>query len=77
MNCVIIIVTESGIAASKIVLPKRRSMTKRGIQEYMEAVRERHFLAPKKAKGRVLDKFTRVTGCPETVSPIYGRGDRI
>lgn len=38
-NCIIIIVTESVIVASKILLPKGGSMTKSSIREYVEAVR--------------------------------------
>ena len=62
-NCLIIIVTESGIVASKNVLPKRReNMTRGSIREYTEAVRGRYLGAPKKEKSRILDEFTKVIG---------------
>ena len=38
-------------------------MTRGSIREYTEAVRERYFLASKKEKGKILDEFTKVTGC--------------
>ena len=38
-------------------------MTRGGIQEYTEAVRERYLRASKKGKGRILDEFTEVVGC--------------
>jgi hypothetical protein len=38
-------------------------MTRGSIQEYIEAVRVRYLLASKKEKGRILDEFTKVTGC--------------
>ncbi|MCJ7808159.1 MAG: hypothetical protein MUP73_05610, partial [Dehalococcoidia bacterium] len=38
-------------------------MTRGGIQEYTEAVRERYLRASKKEKGRILDEFTEVVGC--------------
>ena len=37
-------------------------MTRGGIREYAEAVRERYLLASKKEKGKILDEFTKVTG---------------
>ena len=37
-------------------------MTQSSIREYVEAVRERYFLASKKDKGKILDEFTKVTG---------------
>jgi hypothetical protein len=37
-------------------------MTQSSIREYVEAVRERYFLASKKEKGKILDEFTKVTG---------------
>ncbi len=57
-NCVIIIVTESGIVASKIVLPKGGDMTRASIREHSEAVRWRYFQAPKKEKTKILDEFS-------------------
>jgi len=38
-------------------------MTRSSIREYVEAVRGRYFRASKKAKGKILDEFTKVTGC--------------
>ena len=38
-------------------------MTRGSIREYVEAVRGRYFRASKKAKGKILDEFTKVTGC--------------
>ena len=37
-------------------------MTRRSILEYAEALRDRYSGAPKEAKGRMLDEFTKVTG---------------
>ena len=37
-------------------------MTQSSIREYVEAVRERYFLASKKEKSKILDEFTKVTG---------------
>lgn len=36
-------------------------MTRRSIREYAEAVRERYFNAPKKAKTKMLDEFVATT----------------
>jgi len=38
-------------------------MTRGSIREYAEAVRGRYFLVAKKEKGKILDEFTKVTGC--------------
>ncbi len=38
-------------------------MTRASIVEYVEAVRGRYFQASKKEKGKILDEFTKVTGC--------------
>ena len=38
-------------------------MTRGSIQEYTEAIRERYLWVSKKEKGKILDEFTRVTGC--------------
>ena len=38
-------------------------MTRASIAEYVEAVRGRYFSASKKEKGKILDEFTKVTGC--------------
>ena len=61
-HCVIIRVTESGMVASKIVLPKEVEVTRGSILEYAEALRKRYYNASKKEKGKMLDEFTQVTG---------------
>ena len=38
-------------------------MTRGSIQEYTEAVRGRYIRISKKEKGKILDEFTKVTGC--------------
>ncbi len=38
-------------------------MTRASIVEYVEAVQGRYFQASKKEKGKILDEFTKVTGC--------------
>ncbi len=38
-------------------------MTRGSIREYTEAVRERYLLVSKQEKGKILDEFTKVTGC--------------
>ena len=38
-------------------------MTRGGIREYVAAVRGRYVMASKAEKGKILDKFTQVTGC--------------
>ncbi len=38
-------------------------MTQGNIREYTEAVRKRYLRGSKKEKGKILDEFTRVTGC--------------
>ena len=38
-------------------------MTRASIREYTEAVRGRYLLASKQEKGKILDEFTKVTGC--------------
>jgi len=38
-------------------------MTRGSIREYAEAVRGRYLIASKKEKSRILDEFTKVTGC--------------
>jgi hypothetical protein len=60
-NCVIIVVTENGIVASKILLPKGGKVTRLSILEYAEAVRGCYFLAPKKAKTEMLNEFVATT----------------
>ena len=76
-NCLIIIVTESGIVASKKVLPKGGSMTRGSIREYTEAVRGRYLRTSKKEKGKILDEFTKVTGCHrKSAIRLFGRGNQ-
>ena len=60
-NCVIIIATEKGIVASKLVLPKGGKVTRRSVVEYAEAVRGRYFRAGKKAKTEILNEFVATT----------------
>ena len=43
--------------------PKGGNMTQGSIREYVEAVRRRYFLASRQEKGKILDEFTKVTGC--------------
>ena len=38
-------------------------MTRASIVEYVKAVRGRYFSGSKKEKGKILDEFTKVTGC--------------
>ena len=61
-NCVIMSVTEKGIDASELVLPKGGKVTRRGIAEYSEAVRERYTRAAKKEKAGILNEFVATTG---------------
>src|SRR3972149_2451087 len=53
VNCLIIIVTEGGIVASKGVLLKGVGMTRGSIKELAEALRERHLRGNKEEKGRI------------------------
>jgi len=76
-NCIIIIVTESGIVASKKCYQEEGDMTRGSIREYAEAVRGRYFLASKKQKGKILDEFTRVTGCHRKAAiRLFRRGNQ-
>jgi len=57
-------VTEVGIVASEEVLPELEvAMTRVGIKEYVDALRERYLRGSKKDKGKVLDDFVGVVGC--------------
>ena len=47
---------------SPILRSDRSPMRRGSIREYTEAVRGRYFRATKKAKARMLDEFTQVTG---------------
>ena len=38
-------------------------MTRGSIREYVEAIRERYLVTSKKERGKILDEFTKVTGC--------------
>ena len=52
-------------------------MTRGSIREYTEAVRERYFLASKKEKGKILDEFTKVTGCHRKAAiRLFRRGKK-
>jgi len=52
-------------------------MTRSSILEYVEAVRGRYFGAVKKEKGKILDEFTKVTGCHRKASiRLIRRGNR-
>jgi hypothetical protein len=57
-----IIVTQSGIVASAIVLLQAEKRTTGSIAEYTEAVRRRYLRALNKEKGRILDLFASLTG---------------
>lgn len=61
-NCVIIIVTEKGMDASELVLPKGGKVTRRSVVEYAEAVHGRYFGAAKKTKTEILNEFVATTG---------------
>jgi len=61
-HCLKIKVTESGMVALKIVLPKEVEVTRGSILEYAEALRSRYFKASRVEKGKMLDEFTQVTG---------------
>ena len=52
-------------------------MTRGSIREYAEAVRGRYFLAAKKERGKILDEFTKVTGCHrKAVIRLFRRGNQ-
>jgi hypothetical protein len=62
-HCLIITVTERGIVASELMLPKEGlEVTRRSIGEYAQALRARYHKATKAEKGRMLDEFIKVTG---------------
>ena len=60
-SCLIINVTEEGIVASKVMLP-RGGMRRSSVEEYAEAMRGRYGGSSRSEKGRLLDEFTEVTG---------------
>ena len=52
-------------------------MTRGSIREYAEAVRGRYFLAAKKERGKILDEFTKVTGCHRKAAiRLFRRGNQ-
>ncbi len=52
-------------------------MTRGSIREYVEAVRGRYFLAPKREKSKILDEFTKVIGCHRKAAiRLLHRGNR-
>ncbi len=52
-------------------------MTRGSIREYAEAVRGRYFLAAKKERGKILDEFTKVTGCHRKAAiRLFSRGNQ-
>ena len=52
-------------------------MTRGSIGEYTEAVRERYLRASKKERGKILDEFTKVTGCHRKAAiRLLRRGNR-
>lgn len=53
-------VTEGGVVASKLVLPKEVKVIRRNIVEYAQALRGRYFRASREDKGKMLDEFTKV-----------------
>ncbi len=52
-------------------------MTRASIVEYVEAVRWRYLRASKKEKGKILDEFTKVTGCHRKAAiRLFHRGNQ-
>jgi len=52
-------------------------MTRGSIREYAEAVRGRYFLTAKKERGKILDEFTKVTGCHRKAAiRLFRRGNQ-
>ena len=52
-------------------------MTRGSIREYAEAVRGRYFLTAKKERGKILDEFTKVTGCHRKAAiRLFHRGNQ-
>ena len=52
-------------------------MTRGSIREYAEAVRGRYFLAAKRERGKILDEFTKVTGCHRKAAiRLFRRGNQ-
>ena len=57
--------------------PKGGDMTRASIVEYVEAVRGRYFSGSKKEKGKILDEFTKVTGCHRKAAiRLFRRGNQ-
>ena len=61
-HCIIIKVTESGMVASKKVLPKEVEVTRDSQEEYTKVMRKRYRGEKKGEKGKILDEFIKVTG---------------
>ena len=52
-------------------------MTRGSIREYAEAVRGRYFLVVKRERGKILDEFTKVTGCHRKAAiRLFRRGNQ-
>jgi len=52
-------------------------MTRGSIREYTEAVRGRYLRASKKEKGKILDEFTKITGCHRKAAiRLFVRGNQ-
>jgi len=65
LGCLIINVTEGGVIASELVLPKTwggAEVTRESMKEYVEAIRGRYEIGTKEEKGRILEEFTKTTG---------------
>jgi hypothetical protein len=60
--CFIISVTEWGIVASELRLPKEGNLTRSSIRQYAAAVRERYLRASRAEQKVILDEFCKVTG---------------
>lgn len=53
-------------------------MTRASIREYTEAVRDRYLAVSRKEKGKILDEFTKVTGCHRKAAiRLIRRGNRV
>ena len=52
-------------------------MARASIREYTEAVRGRYLWVSKKEKGKILDEFTKVTGCHRKAAiRLFRRGNQ-
>ncbi len=52
-------------------------MIQGSVKEYAKTVRERYFPASKKEKGKILDEFTKVTGCYRKAAIFRGHNARL